>query len=76
MEQQPKIDVKKIEAFLLANPQIVVMGMLVGILALVRPTPRPAWVKDLPPIGGRTNGSWRGKGSFGKGFGPNRVRHR
>lgn len=36
----------------------------------------PKWLKDLPPIGGRTNGAWRGKGSFGHGFGGVKVRHK
>ena len=75
--KKQKVDVKKLEAFLLANPGIVVMGMVVaGLLLLAqRQGPRPAWLKDLPPVGGRINGPWRGKGSFGKSFGPNWVRH-
>lgn len=75
--EKPKIDLKKLEEFILANPKVVVLGMVIGFLALIqRQTPRPAWLKDLPPVGGRVNGAWRGKGSFGKSFGPNRVHHK
>jgi hypothetical protein len=75
--KKPKVDVKKVEAFLLANPKVIVVGMVIGLLTLMqRQAPRPAWLKDLPPTGGRTNGPWRGKGSFGKSFGPNRVHHK
>lgn len=31
---------------------------------------RPKWLKDAPPVGGRRAGPWRGKGSYGKSFGP------
>jgi hypothetical protein len=73
---KPKIDLKKLEAFLLANPAIFV-GMAISCLLLFAgKTPRPAWLKDLPPVGGKVNGAWRGKGSFGKSFGPNRVHHK
>lgn len=45
---------------------LVIFGMLaLGLVALAEPL-RPAWLKDLPPIGGRRAGAWRGKGSFGK----------
>lgn len=30
----------------------------------------PAWRKGLPPAREKLAGPWRGKGSFGKGFGP------
>lgn len=30
----------------------------------------PAWRKSLPPASEKLAGPWRGKGSFGKGFGP------
>lgn len=71
MDKRPEIDAKKVSEFLLKNPALlgalaaVVLSCLAGT-----PSERPAWLKDCPPVGGRRAGPWRGKGSFGTGFGP------
>lgn len=63
--------------FLEKNPAVVIIGtLLAGVLVMQKSSRGPAWLKDLPSLGGRTNSAWRGKGSFGKGFGPVRVRHK
>ena len=64
-----------VEQFLKANPAAAIMGILV-LAYLAAPSERPGWLKDCPRIHGPRNGAWRGKGSFGHGFGPNRVRHK
>lgn len=64
----PPWTLEQAKAFLEKNP--VVFAVL-GLLVLMGPQKAaPGWVKDLPPLGGRTAGPWRGKGSFGHGFGP------
>ena len=45
-------------------------------LFLAAPRERPKWLKGCPPVHGRKAGAWRGKGSFGHGFGPSLVRHK
>lgn len=57
------------------HPVLMVMLGLVALQVLSKPGERPAHLKGLPPIHPRTAGTWRGKGSFGHGFGP-QVRHR
>ncbi len=57
------------------NPILGIVGGLVLFKICVEATTRPAWLKDLAPIGGRVAGPWRGKGSFGHGFG-SQVKHR
>lgn len=64
-----------VEQFMKTNPAVVILGVLV-LAYLATPLERPGWLKDCPRIHGPRNGAWRGKGSFGKGFGPNRVRHK
>jgi len=52
--------------------------IVAGILTLSLMTGEykgPAWRKDLPPVGGRRAGAWRGKGSFGTHFG-SQAKHR
>jgi hypothetical protein len=66
-------DVKKL---LDENPGLAAIGMVVLGVVLMGRSKAPGWVKDLPPLGGRTNSAWRGKGSFGKGFGSVKVRHK
>lgn len=56
-------------------PMAVIVGGLV-LYSLVGDRQRPAWLGNCPPIHGRRNGAWRGKGSFGTGFGANKVRHK
>lgn len=60
---------------LLGNPIFMVLTGLVVLKVLTSPTPRPAWLKDAPPVHGKVAGPWRGKGSFGHGFGP-QANHR
>jgi len=49
---------------------LVALGA-VAYMVLAGQGKRPAWVSQLPPLHGRTNSAWRGKGSFGKApFGP------
>jgi hypothetical protein len=45
------------------NPGIVVIGMVLMGVLLMQPSKRGVTV---PELGGRRNGAWRGKGSFGK----------
>jgi len=49
---------------------------VVAYLFLAAPRERPKWLKGCPPVHGRKAGAWRGKGSFGHGFGPSLVRHK
>lgn len=58
-----------------SHPMVFIMGIL-ALHSLTTQRECPKWLKDCPPAGGRRNGAWRGKGSFGKGFGPHRVRHK
>jgi hypothetical protein len=68
-------DVKKL---LDENPGLFAIGLAVMGVVLMKGTSKaPDWMKDLPPLDGRVNGAWRGKGSFGKsGFGGIKVRHK
>lgn len=71
------IDPKKIEEFLVKNPEFFIyMGLLSFAVLAKKEGGRPAHLKDMPPINPRTAGPWRGKGSFGHGFGPNKVSHK
>lgn len=80
MEEQdgtPKVDLKKAEELLMDNP--VALWVAIGLLTfefLSSESTRPAWLKNCAPVHGRRAGPWRGKGSFGRGFGPNRVKHK
>lgn len=41
--------------------------LVLGLAFLSQRAPEaPPWAKDLPPLGGRTCGAWRGPGSYGK----------
>lgn len=65
--QAPPWTAEQAKAFLEKHPALFA---LMGLLVLMGPRKAaPGWVKDLPPLGGRTAGPWRGKGSFGHGFG-------
>ena len=55
------------------------VAMIVGgllLYSLMSDRGRPGWLGNCPPIHGRRNGAWRGKGSFGTGFGANKVTHK
>jgi hypothetical protein len=69
------IDPKKVEQFLLENPIFFVSLGLLALTFLEKRGTVPAWAKDLPALKERLAGPWRGKGSFGHGFGP-QARHR
>lgn len=70
-----KIDAKQIEQFLLKNLDFTVC--VLGLLTLISTKDtRSPWLKDCAPIHPRTAGPWRGKGSFGHGFGPHKVAHK
>jgi len=71
----PKIDIKKVEEFLLQHPNLVMMAGLVALVILQKTGKVPPWVAGLPALNERLAGPWRGPGSFGKSFGP-QVRHR
>lgn len=77
MPDVPKIDPKKVEEFLIKNPEFTIgLGLLAfGVLA-EREGKRPAYLKDMPPIHPKTAGAWRGKGSFGHCFGPTKISHK
>lgn len=71
MKEMPK----EIQDIFEKCPMAVIVGGLV-LYALVGDRQRPAWLENCPPVHGRRNGAWRGKGSFGHGFGANKVRHK
>lgn len=75
MIDEPKVDVKKVEEFLIQHPKLVMMAGLVALVLLQKTGKVPAWVADLPALSERLAGPWRGPGSFGHGFGP-QARHR
>lgn len=60
---------------LLANPMFMVIMGLVALKFCSTPSERPKYLKDCAPIHGRRAGAWRGKGSFGHGFGP-QIKHK
>lgn len=66
---------QEIEKLMREHPAAVIVGALV-LAYLTAPFERPAWLKDCPRIHAPRNGAWRGKGSFGHGFGANPVRHK
>lgn len=70
-----KVDPKKIQEFLLAHPEFLVFAGMAVLSVLQRTGKPPAWAADLPALNERLAGPWRGKGSFGHGFGP-QARHR
>lgn len=59
---------------LLQNPVFLVLTGLVVLKVLSTPTAAPKWLKDAPPVHTKVAGPWRGKGSFGHGFGPQAKR--
>lgn len=74
--QIPTLTVKQVEEFLLANPEFTAALLsLAALSVLSKQTDRPAYLKDCAPIHPQMNGAWRGKGSFGHGFGT-QVKHR
>lgn len=76
-KEAPKIDPEKAKEFLLKNPEFLIGMLSLGFIVLAqKETKRPAYLKGMPPINPRTAGPWRGKGSFGHGFGPNKVSHK
>lgn len=72
-----KFDVNKAQEFLLKNPEfLIAMGILSFAVLAGKESTKPGYLKDMPPINPRTAGPWRGKGSFGHGFGPSKVTHK
>ena len=67
---------EEVEEFLRKNPALVVAAGMAMLQILSRSSERPAWLKDCAPVHSRTAGPWRGKGSFGHGFGPVKVTHK
>jgi hypothetical protein len=63
------------EKFLKENPVFLVLLGMAILQALQKPQERPKWLDQCPRTTGPVAGPWRGKGSFGGGFGP-QVRHR
>jgi len=62
------------EEFIRANP-IVYMALGAAVIELLTKGKNvPKWIKDLPITNERKAGAWRGKGSFGKNFGPQTKR--
>lgn len=68
----PDADPKTKDLF--QNHIFLVVAGLVLLTSFSSQSRRPAWLKDLPPLGGKVAGPWRGKGSFGRGFGPQTSR--
>jgi hypothetical protein len=71
-DQDAQAAVKKL---LMEQPTLVLFGGIALYALMGRGAGKPAWTKDLPPVGGPVAGAWRGKGSFGHGFG-SQVKHR
>lgn len=69
----PDNDPKKAAEFLMKNPFFMVVAGLVALKVMTEGGKVPKWLKDCPPINTRVAGPWRGKGSFGHGFGPTKV---
>lgn len=74
--EKSKLDLKQVEDVLLKNPELMVGAMILGFVILSARQANPKWLKGLAPINPKKAGPWRGKGSFGHGFGPNRVSHK
>lgn len=53
----------EIEKLIKEQPAAVMVGMLLMGVLLMQPSRKGTTV---PGLGGRRNGAWRGKGSFGK----------
>ncbi len=67
---------KEVQELIDKNPMMVIVGLLT-LQYLMQGPKRPEWLGDCPPIHGRRNGAWRGKGSFGKtGLGVTKVHHK
>ena len=75
MKPDPEAAKALVEKLMKEQPTLVIMGAAVLYALIGRGTAAPAWVKGLPPVGGRMAGPWRGKGSFGRGFG-SQMKHR
>ena len=70
-------EVQKAMDFMKKNPILVVVACIGAFKVLTEGSaPMAAWLKDCAPVNQPTAGPWRGKGSFGKSFGPNKVRHK
>lgn len=76
----PRLDLegaqKAVEEFVQKHPVAAILGMVVLNIALSSPQAIPVWLRGLAPVNPRTNGPWRGKGSFGTHFGPQQSGHR
>ena len=68
----------ELRKFLEEQPAAALLGLAAAALLILTQPPGtpPAWVKGLPPLGGRRNSAWRGKGSFGKAPFGSQVAHR
>lgn len=73
---EPEVDLNKVKEFLMKNPEFLIGLAMVSFGIMAQKGERPAHLKDMPPIHPRTAGPWRGKGSFGHSFGPNKVTHK
>jgi hypothetical protein len=60
---------------LASDPVFLVLMGVAALHFLTSDRKRPEWLKDCAPVHGRRAGAWRGKGSFGHGFGP-QVHHK
>ncbi len=69
--ERKKIRRRVEECARLINERPMEYLMLAGTLFLLMtmPATKPKWLKDVPPVNQKYAGPWRGKGSFGKGFG-------
>lgn len=55
----------------------IIAGAVVAYMFLMGAGEKvPGWVKELPPTNPRTNGAWRGKGSYGRAPFGTQVSHR
>jgi hypothetical protein len=60
---------------LASDPVFLMLMGMVALHFLTSEQRRPEWLKDCAPVHARRAGAWRGKGSFGHGFGP-QAKHR
>lgn len=56
----------EIQKLLDEQPQAVMIGMVLMGAILLGYGPKPKKGVTVPELGGRRNGPWRGKGSYGK----------
>lgn len=82
-EKEKKLRVEAAEAVFQAlkeewkrDPGLLILTGVAVYFLLSRTSERPKWLKDCAPVHSRKAGAWRGKGSYGHGFGANKIHHK